>query len=1168
MKTIKIFLALLACISLTGNAFAAITWDILDKTMDPWNADGGATTNKAWTTSKAGSGITVTQGSGFVNITKTGVATNNNYAFLIPPALTLTGNTAYTFEVKARVHPIDKMTYPDNQTNFESNQISARLNNKNLAIHLKYGDENTGYMSIGGAMSHDAANKYTLNTSEWHRYRFVFHAGNTTYDVYVDDGNEPVFENVTAAGMSGSNILRLGGETAHRCNMDIEHAKMGTGDLVSQPKITSVMLSSDSHVENGSRPPVTATVATAMIDNGEKLLLSLVDELGTEIVAPVEITVNGNAAVSLIDIPASLPIGKYAVKASAPNDIIGDVTITPRSAQYVVADVSPIEAKMFPQVKPVGWAVADIDDYTYKGPSNEFVFPSIIDTKQYTVDGKFLNNDMPLARYYLFYTPHENPGGMYLATSNSLDGPWTEYDGTAGMSPGTVMDFAWAASQSDIVNNGAERHISGCQVFWNTVYNKYFIYFHGPNTTTHYATSDNMLNWTYGNAILTGKHFSPVGAECSYAKCFEYEIPGLGNKYVMLLMNQENQVRRIYWAHSTNGVNWTPITRPLVSPDLHHKKIPGTTIKPNYTADPNDDGTPGYPSSMGKNNVAAPYLMERNGRYFVICHGSSGNMFAVEVGESFDMEVHWGVYQDHNDFVIDTDAFGDPVAVSRIAAPSFMQDDNGKWYMFFEAGGRVGGNIAYAKEVDDNSPAMLTSLSCGSGILSPAFKPDITEYTCTLLAGTESITPVITVSFGAEATGIEAVDVRSGSGVATITVASPKGVFSKTYTINFIVGNGADYTSRIINNDFELAYDASCDPVPVTADMDGWSNNAWRPKNSSCSQKQFYGWTCNLSLTGGSTSQGINADGNGKNGEWICWIGGDKSSYTEFELSQTIHNLPAGTYKVQCLLAAGNGNKKNNQRLFANNNALYYGKPSDYVNNLVTGENYTFAGHTSFAEKDLKGMALYVTTNDDEPLKIGIRTSNKLSDGTIVAQSSPMFKTDYFRLTKIDDACAANASLANIALSAGTLNFSPEEFTYQVQLPTGTETVTAVATANIQDATVTGAGNVNVSSGAGTSFITVTALDGTTTKTYTINYTVESGSAINEVKVKPVYSVLNRKLTVKGTGFYDVYSPDGITIAAVRSNLSETSVELRPGVYLVKIKTSENQLKTSKIIVK
>jgi rhamnogalacturonyl hydrolase YesR len=463
-------------------------------------------------------------------------------------------------------------------------------------------------------------------------------------------------------------------------------------------------------------------------------------------------------------------------------------------------------------------------------------------------------------------------------------------------------------------------------------------------------------------------------------------------------------------------------------------------------------------------------------------------------------------------------------------------------------------------DTTDNSAAGLTSLAYGNGTLSPAFNPEITEYTCYLPAGTGSATPVLTTTYGAGVTGAGAVDVSSGAGTASIAVTSIDGTTTKTYTVNFVTGNGADYTHLIINNDFELAYDAACNPVPVTSGMDGWSNNAWRPKNSSCAQKQFYGWTCNLSLTGSSTSQGINADGNGKHGDWVCWIGGDRSSYTEFEFSQTIdkNSLPAGTYRLQCLLAVGADNKKNTQRLFANSSVQYYGSPSDYIANLAPGEKYTFAGHTSFTESSLKEMALYVSINDNEALKIGVRTSNRLGNGTLVAQQSPMFKTDYFRLAKINDACAVDATLANIALSAGNISFSPQELDYNVQLPVGTETVTATATANIQDATVVGAGTVDVSSGAGVSTIVVTALDGTTTKTYTLNYTVESGvSAISEVKIKPAYFVLNRKLTVKEAVPYDVYSLNGMKVAAVRTNLPKASVDLCPGVYIVKTKNAE-----------
>jgi hypothetical protein len=67
------------------------------------------------------------------------------------------------------------------------------------------------------------------------------------------------------------------------------------------------------------------------------------------------------------------------------------------------------------------------------------------------------------------------------------------------------------------------------------------------------------------------------------------------------------------------------------------------------------------------------------------------------------MEVHWGIYHYASDCLISTDDNGDPAAVSRIASPQFIQDDNGKYYMFFEAGSRLNSNIAYMKEADDTA---------------------------------------------------------------------------------------------------------------------------------------------------------------------------------------------------------------------------------------------------------------------------------------------------------------------------------------------------------------------------------------------------------------------------------------------------------------------------------
>jgi len=685
MKKINYIITL---ILLTGNMFASETWDIINKSMVAWNVNGSSNTDKAWIFSKSASGSiptsAVTQESGYVNVMKTFTNIGFNYGFLVPAALTLSSNTAYTFEVKARIKPIDKVSFPDitppltGEGGFESNQISARMNNKNMSIHLKYGDANVGYITLQAGVSHSNEEKFKLNTSEWHIYRFVFYADNLKYDVYVDGSDNPIFENAPTTSMSGTNILRLGAETNNRCNMDIEYAKMGIGDFSSKPKINSVSLSSDSHVVNHERT-VSLTVSTALINIGEKLIISFVDKNGVNVLSPTEITIASNNTISNFTIPATVPVGEYNINITAPNGTVGDIAVNPKNIQYVVVEESPIDSKILPQVKLVGF-MTKIEDYLYKAPSNEFIFPSIIDAKKYTINGKFQNGQDTLARYYRFYTPHENPGGMFLATSSSLDGPWTEHN--------TVINLSWAkAVPNNIINTAT--HISACQVIWNEIFHKYFMYFHGPNTTTHYATSDNLIDWTFGGSILEAKQFSSTGSEASYAKVFEHEIPGLGNKYVMILMIMEN-IRSIYWAYSNDGVNWTPVKKPLVSSDLNYKKIPGTDVKPNYTG------------SMGS-NISGPFFMEKNGRCFVFCHGSSGNICVVEVGQSFDMEVHWGEYLKASDVVIDTDNNGNPIAVPRIAAPVFIQNDAGKWYMFIEAGTRLGANIAYAKEEDDHS---------------------------------------------------------------------------------------------------------------------------------------------------------------------------------------------------------------------------------------------------------------------------------------------------------------------------------------------------------------------------------------------------------------------------------------------------------------------------------
>ena len=376
-------------------------------------------------------------------------------------------------------------------------------------------------------------------------------------------------------------------------------------------------------------------------------------------------------------------------------------------------------------------------------------------------------------------------------------------------------------------------------------------------------------------------------------------------------------------------------------------------------------------------------------------------------------------------------------------------------------------------DTETNTSPALSSLSYDYGTLSPAFDPAITSYTCYVPAGINQLIPYLIPSYRASiSSGTETVPLNAGSGTSVIQVNAPDGNTTTTYTVNFVTGGDENLTHLIVNNDFDLAPDANCQPVQVGPGINGWDTSGipcWRLTKSTCAAKQFYGWTHNQSLLGSSTSQGINGDAQNKHGNWTAWIGGNRSTYTEFEFSQTIDKsqLTAGTYKVQCLLAVGKNDRRNNQRLFANNVVQYFGNPYKYEKNLVAGEQYSFAGHIEFSDVDLREMTVYVTINDGDSLKIGIRTSNMEGDGDVSVQKSPMFRIDYFRLTKM---------------------------------------------ASANDVPVT-----------------------------------------NDTRVN--YHVNNRRLTVKGVDYYTLYNVNGVKTADV-NNISEATVELIPGVYIIKTKNA------------
>ncbi len=260
------------------------------------------------------------------------------------------------------------------------------------------------------------------------------------------------------------------------------------------------------------------------------------------------------------------------------------------------------------------------------------------------------------------------------------------------------------------------------------------------------------------------------------------------------------------------------------------------------------------------------------------------------------------------------------------------------------------------------------------------------------------------------------------------------------------------------------------------------------------------GWT--WTGTTGYAWLGPNTDGDAtKDGSYICGIW--NSSIGDAECAQTITGLADGYYRVTAL-ATVSTNRLTTQRLFASSgtdtNVMLYGSSNNSaysaVNLAILGatETYTFGGYRlSNAENGPFKKLSVVTHVTDGNLKFGFRVNGKATTLGYDFVYSPkedagFFKFDNFTLAEVSKV----ATIDNIELSDGSLDelFTPEDTVYTATLPVGTTTITPTITLSATGSTVTGDSTINVSTGSGSSVIKVQSIDGTVTKTYTINYTV------------------------------------------------------------------------------
>jgi regulation of enolase protein 1 (concanavalin A-like superfamily) len=198
-----------------------------------------------------------------------------------------------------------------------------------------------------------------------------------------------------------------------------------------------------------------------------------------------------------------------------------------------------------------GEIVDPFDESLPHNPNQEFIFPSVFHAGAHLED--------PLGEWYVYYAPHDDPGGINLMYADSLDGPWTQHEASP------VVANRWEGIY-DVP------HVSSPDAVWNAAEERMYLYFHGDNRVTRYATSTDGVTFDYGGEAVTtamvdaaqpGRH----ATETSYARVFRNPDRSSRQRWGMLFMtNYDTNVRHINLAYSADGRDWQVEPEPIVTP--------------------------------------------------------------------------------------------------------------------------------------------------------------------------------------------------------------------------------------------------------------------------------------------------------------------------------------------------------------------------------------------------------------------------------------------------------------------------------------------------------------------------------------------------------------------------------------------------------------------------
>ena len=448
--------------------------------------------------------------------------------------------------------------------------------------------------------------------------------------------------------------------------------------------------------------------------------------------------------------------------------------------------------------------------------------------------------------------------------------------------------------------------------------------------------------------------------------------------------------------------------------------------------------------------------------------------------------------------------------------------------------------INIRRKSDDNTLSELTITSDPAGTLSPAFDPTKTAYTYSVDADEDSVTIAATATDDhATVSGTGTYNPRT-DGPVEITVTSENGS-TKTYTVTFDVAESSNadlsnlgvtgYTiSPSFNKDtltYNVTVPSDVDKATITAELadDRASLTGTGEQNLAYGENSFpvkvtaedgteKTYTVNITRTKKdiATLSDLKVDGTtvpGFDPDTLVYnlpdVNNDKTSvnitYTTTDEDATVtgigtQNLSVGDNALKVTVTAQNGTtkkeytinirRKNDDRSLSS--LTVTSNPQGTISPAFDPETteYTFS-----VGPDVTSVTVNAEPADDNATVAGTGTYNPRTDGPVeVIVTSENGNTKVYTIT-FDVAKSTNADLSNLGVTGYTISpsFDKDTLTYNVTVPSDVDKATITAELADDRGSLTGDGEQNLTYGENSFPVVVTAEDGTTTKTYTVNIT-------------------------------------------------------------------------------